>query len=162
MNGGIQYSKSWRDAAILHIHNMNSTTWSCMCHEVYNIWWLFSVVTSRICFTEYLAREVGEQGMMGREKRRRRLGNPVFKMADVLMAEHREISNLENRPFHRAYLVRKLPCPHVHCTAQLGEAFFEETGLVQHYRVKHAADHRAQRSQVCPQFIISTTLEAIL
>ena len=43
-----------------------------------------------------------------------------------------EISNLENRPFHRAYLVKKLPCPHVHCTAQLGGAFFEETGLVQH------------------------------
>ena len=77
---------------------------------------------------------------MGREKRRRRLGNPVFKMADLLMAEDREISNLENRPFHRAYLIRKLPCPHVHCTAQLGEAFFEKTGLVQHYRVKHTAD----------------------
>ena len=56
------------------------------------------------------------------------------------MADDSEISNSENRPFHRAYLVKKLPCPHVHCTAQLGGAFFEETGLVQHYRAKHTAD----------------------
>ena len=78
--------------------------------------------------------------MMGREKGRRRLGNPVFKMADQLMAES-EIVNLENRPFDQAYLVKKLSsCPHVHCTAQLGGAFFEETGLVQHYRAKQAAD----------------------
>ena len=80
---------------------------------------------------------------MGREKGRRRLGNPVFKMADQLMADQMvesDISNLENRPFQRAYLVKKLPCPHVNCTAQLGGAFFEETGLVQHYRAKHAAD----------------------
>ena len=75
--------------------------------------------------------------MMEREKGRRRLGNPVFKMADQLMAE---IANLENRPFHQAYLVKKLPWSHVHCTAQLGGSFFEETGLVQHYRAKHAAD----------------------
>ena len=44
---------------------------------------------------------------MGREKGKRRLGNPVFKMADLLMAEDSEISNLENRSFHRAYLVEK-------------------------------------------------------
>ena len=78
--------------------------------------------------------------MMGREKWRRRQGNPVFKMALQLMAEDSEISNLENRLFYRAYLVKKLPCPHVHRTAQLGGVFFEERGLVQHYRAKHAAD----------------------
>ena len=38
--------------------------------------------------------------MMGRENGIRRLGNPVFNMADQLMAEDSEISNLENRPFH--------------------------------------------------------------
>ena len=75
---------------------------------------------------------------MRREKGKRRLGNPVFKMAYQLMAEDSEISNLENRPFHRAYLVEKFTlsscCPH------LGGAFCEETVLVQHYRAKHAAD----------------------
>ena len=45
-----------------------------------------------------------EQRMMGREKGKRRLGNPFFKMADELIAEDSEISNMENRPFHRAYL----------------------------------------------------------
>ena len=77
---------------------------------------------------------------MGREKGRRRLGNPVFNMADQLMVADSEISNLENRPFYWAYLVKKLPCPHVHCTAQLGGVFFEEMGHVQHYWAKHAAD----------------------
>ena len=75
---------------------------------------------------------------MGRRKGERRLADPVFKMADELMADGAEILNLENRPFHRAYLSRKLPCPHILCRAELGRAFFEETGLVQHVRVKHA------------------------
>ena len=57
------------------------------------------------------------------------------------MEEDSDISNLENRPFHWAYLVKKLPCPHVHCTAQLGGELFEETGLEQHYWAKHTADH---------------------
>ena len=56
------------------------------------------------------------------------------------MAEDSEISNLENRLFHRGYLVEKLHCPHVHYTAHLGGPFVEETVLVQHYRAKHAAD----------------------
>ena len=54
------------------------------------------------------------------------------------MADGAEILNLENSPFHRAYLSCKLPCPHILCRAELGRAFFEETGLVQHVRVKHA------------------------
>ena len=73
--------------------------------------------------------------MMGRRKGERRLADPVIKMADELMADGAEILNLENRPFHRAYLSRKLPCPHILCRAELGRAFFEETGLVQHVRV---------------------------
>ena len=36
--------------------------------------------------------------------------------------------------------MKKLPCPHVHGTAQLGGVFFVKTGLVQHYRAKYAAD----------------------
>ena len=75
---------------------------------------------------------------MGRRKGERRLADPVFKMADELMADGAEILNFENRPFHRAYLSRKLPCPHILCRAELGRAFCEETGLVQHVRVKHA------------------------
>jgi len=78
--------------------------------------------------------------MMGRAKGRRRLGNPVFKMAVELMADGGDMVNLENRPFHCAYLSHKLPCPHVLCRAELGRAFFEETGLVQHFRAKHAAE----------------------
>ena len=53
------------------------------------------------------------------------------------MADCGEILNLENRPFHRAYLSRKLPCPHILCRVELGRAFFEETGLVRHLRAKH-------------------------
>ncbi len=56
------------------------------------------------------------------------------------MADDYAISNLENRPFHRAYLDKKLPCPHVSCAAQLGGSFYEETGLAQYYRTNHAAD----------------------
>ena len=75
---------------------------------------------------------------MGRRKGERRLADPVFKMVDELMADGAEILNLENRPFHRAYLSRKLPCPHILCRAELGRAFCEETGLVRHVRVKRA------------------------
>ena len=86
-----------------------------------------------------LSWERGEaRGVMGRRKGERRLADPVFKMVDELMADGAEILNLENRPFHRAYLSRKLPCPHILCRAELGRAFCEETGLVQHVRVKHA------------------------
>ena len=53
------------------------------------------------------------------------------------MADEAEILNLENRPFHRVYLSGKLSCPHTLCRAELSRAFFEETGLVQHFRAKH-------------------------
>ena len=46
--------------------------------------------SSSVVFIEHTAgRELVEHGMMGREKGRRRLGNPVFKMADRLIAEDR-------------------------------------------------------------------------
>ena len=40
--------------------------------------------------------------MMGRRKGERRLGNPVFKMADESMAGFLACENFEDRPFHRA------------------------------------------------------------
>ena len=62
---------------------------------------------------------------MGRRKGERRLADPVFKIADKLMADGAEILNLENRLFHWDYLSRKLPCPHILCRAELSRAFFE-------------------------------------
>ena len=52
-----------------------------------------------------LTREARPQrapGLMGRRKEGRRLADPVFKMADKIMADSGEILNLENRPFHRS------------------------------------------------------------
>ena len=77
--------------------------------------------------------------MMGRRKGERRLAEPVFKMADRIMADGGGISNFENRPFHHAYLDRKLPCPHISCRNEAGKVFFQEIRLAQHFRVKHAA-----------------------
>ena len=74
---------------------------------------------------------------MGRRKGERRLVDPVFKMADGLMADSIQTENFENRPFHRAYINRKLPCPHISCRGEAGKLFFEEKGLAQHFRAKH-------------------------
>ena len=64
--------------------------------------------SSPVVFIQHTARrKVGGQGMMGRAKGRRRLGNPVFKMAVELMADGGDMVNLENRPFHCAYLSHK-------------------------------------------------------
>ena len=49
---------------------------------------------------------------MGRRKGERRLVDPVFKMADASMADFTQTANFEDRAFHRAYINRKLPCPH--------------------------------------------------
>ena len=57
--------------------------------------------------------------MMGRKKEGRRLADPVFKMADEIMATGGKILDLENRLFRRAYLSRKLPCPNILCTTEL-------------------------------------------
>ena len=84
--------------------------------KIYQIW----LVPSRLSWERREAR-----GVMGRRKGERRLADPVFKMVDELMADGAEILNLENRLFHRAYLSRKLPCPHILCRAELGRAFFE-------------------------------------
>ena len=67
--------------------------------------------------------------VMGRWKGERRLVDPVFKMADASMADFILTRNIENRPFHRACINRKLPCPHISCRGEAGKVFFEEKGL---------------------------------
>ena len=79
----------------------------------------------------------GAQGWKGREKRGRRLADPVFKMAAKSMADFLEYQDFQNRPFHRAYLDGKLPCPHILCKSNCGKVFFEEQGIAQHFRIKH-------------------------
>ena len=93
------------------------------------------------------ARRRGALGVMGRRKEGRRLADSVFKMADELMADGREILNLENRPFHRAYLSGKVPCPHVQCRTELGRTFFEQAGLVQHFTAKHGGMRSDEKSE---------------
>ena len=78
----------------------------------------------------------GGAGGDGKAKRRetvRRLAYPVFKMADASMAEF-----IENRPFHLGYINKKLSCPRISCRGEDGKVFFEEKGLAQHFRAKHA------------------------
>ena len=75
---------------------------------------------------------------MGRRKGVRRLVDPVFKMADASMADFIQTENFENRPFHLGYINKKLPCPHISCRGEDGKVFFEEKGLAQHFRAKHA------------------------
>ena len=75
--------------------------------------------------------------VMGRRKGERRLVDPVFKMADASMADFIQTENFENRPFHRACINRKLPCPNISCRGEAGKVFFEEKGLAQHFRAKH-------------------------
>ena len=41
-----------------------------------------------------------ERVVMGRRKGERGLVDPVFKMADTLMADFIQTENFENRPFH--------------------------------------------------------------
>ena len=53
------------------------------------------------------------------------------------MADSIQTENYESRPFHRAYINRKLPCPHMSCRGEAGKVFFEEKGLAQHFRAKH-------------------------
>ena len=53
------------------------------------------------------------------------------------MADFIQTRNIENRPFHRACINRKLPCPHISCRGEAGKVFFEEKGLAQHFRAKH-------------------------
>ena len=53
------------------------------------------------------------------------------------MADSIQTENFGSRPFHRAYINRKLPCPHISCKGEAGKVFFEEKGLAQHFRAKH-------------------------
>ena len=75
---------------------------------------------------------------MGRRKGERRLVDPVFKMAKASMADFIQTENFENRPFHLGYINKKLPCPHISCRGEDGKVCFEEKGLAQHFRAKHA------------------------
>ena len=75
---------------------------------------------------------------MGRRKGERRLVEPVFKMADASMADFIQTENFENRPFYVDYINKKLPSPHISCRGEDGKVFFEEKGLAQHFRAKHA------------------------
>ena len=77
---------------------------------------------------------------MGRTNKGRRLADPVFNMADELMADFSGNADSENRPFHAVYLWHKLPCPHISSRSEAGKVwgFFAENGLTQHFRAKHA------------------------
>ena len=77
-------------------------------------------------------------GKMGRREEGRRLAVPVSNMADEIMADVSEDRNLQNRPLHHAYLRCKLPWPHIECRGDARKVFFEEKGLAQHFRIKHA------------------------
>ncbi|CAH3160055.1 unnamed protein product [Porites lobata] len=59
-------------------------------------------------------------------------------MADEIMADVSEDRNLQKRPLHHAYLRCKLPWPHTECRGDARKVFFEEKGLAQHFRIKHA------------------------
>ena len=79
-------------------------------------------------------REKGREKLKGR----RRLADPVFKMADQTMVDLDAVSNLENRPFHRAYLEGKILFPHRSCRSDSAKAcFYEEKGLAHHFRARH-------------------------
>ena len=75
---------------------------------------------------------------MGRRKGERRQVDSVFKMADASMADFIQTENFENRPFYVDYINKKLPSPHISCRGEDGKVFFEEKGLAQHFRAKHA------------------------
>ena len=77
-------------------------------------------------------------GKMGRREEGRRLAVPVSNMADEIMADVSEDRNLQNRPLHHAYLRCKLPWPRIECRGDARKVFFEEKGLAQHFRIKHA------------------------
>ena len=67
-----------------------------------------------------------ERVVMGRRKGERRLVDSVFKMADA------------SKPFHLGYINKKLPCSHILSRGEDGKVCFEEKGLAQHFRAKHA------------------------
>ena len=60
---------------------------------------------------------------MGRTNEGRRLADPVFNMADELMADFSGNADSENRPFHAVYLRHKLPCPHISSRSEAGKVW---------------------------------------
>ena len=91
-----------------------------------------------------------ERVVTGRRKGERRLVDPVFKMADASMADFIQTENFENRPFHVDYINKKLPSPHTFCRGEDGKVFFEEKGLAQHFRAKHAGVFSLRRGEIYP------------
>ena len=51
----------------------------------------------------------------GNEERWKMTGRSCFQDGGWINTDGVEILNLEHRPFHRAYLTGKVPCPHVQC-----------------------------------------------
>ena len=75
---------------------------------------------------------------MGGRKGERRLVDPVFQMANASMADFIQTENFKNRPSHLGYINKKLPCSHILSRGEDGKVCFEEKGLAQHFRPKHA------------------------
>ena len=68
------------------------------------------LVPSRLSINERSETKGNARGLMGRGKKGKRLADHVFKVADEIMVDSGGILNLENRPFHLAYLSWKLAC----------------------------------------------------
>ena len=79
---------------------------------------------------------LGARRITGRRRKGKRLAIPAFKMASSAIAdESLEDANF-SRPFHYAFLEKKVICPDSECFKKL--LFFEKiAGLGQHYRVIH-------------------------
>ena len=73
-----------------------------------------------VIMREARSREV--LGMMGRRKERRRLVDPVSKMAEKSNGGFigNENENLTDRLLHQAYIGHKLPCLHISCRSAAG------------------------------------------
>ena len=72
---------------------------------------------------------------MGRRKIGKRLAIPASKMASLAIADVSLKDSTFGRPFHCAFLEKKVICPENECFKKL---FFEKiAGLCQHYRVIH-------------------------
>jgi hypothetical protein len=69
---------------------------------------------------------------MGRREKNLRLADNKLKMAEYFTAK---TWSLENRPFHLAYLAKKLSCPNQACSDSVSSYFLD--GIDHHYRTIH-------------------------
>ena len=80
-------------------------------------------------------------GVMGRAKRKARLADYDFKMADINLCKPRGKKRESFRVFisegkvHQLVQKDKIPCPHSSC--EKDPHFFERNGISQHFRVVH-------------------------